>query len=75
MKSEIESSLASKEGFLLRVKNLLLECRSEFKAGGIKSVFKKFGWKIFAIFFIYYLIRDLIIYLLIPYLVTKHFVS
>jgi hypothetical protein len=67
--------VSDKESIFQRIKNVLKECRSEFKNGGIKAVFKRFGWKIFFAFFMYYLIRDLIIYVLIPYLFAKHFIN
>lgn len=54
-------------------KHLLKECRQTLKEGGFKAVFRRYGWKIFAVFFVYYLIRDSILYLLIPYLLARHF--
>lgn len=53
----------------------LKECKKTFREGGFKAVIKRYGWKIFALFFAYYLIRDSILYLLIPYLVAKHFIN
>lgn len=60
-------------GFFAVGKAALLECRLTFKEGGLKAVIRRYGWKIFVAFFAYYLIRDLTIYVLIPYLVAKHF--
>lgn len=57
------------------LKTFLLECRNTFKSGGFKAVARRYGWKIFAVFFVYYLIRDAILYLLIPYLIARHFIS
>jgi hypothetical protein len=59
---------------LASFKNQISSIRTEFKAGGFKGVFKKFGYKLFLIFFFYYLIRDLIIYVLVPYLVARVFI-
>ena len=52
--------------------NEWLEIKRE---GGYKLLFKKKGW--YVIFFIitYYLIRDSILYILIPYLIYKGYFS
>ena len=42
---------------------------------GFRGVIKKGGWKILFYFFIFYLIRDSILYLLIPYLIGKGFID
>ena len=39
-----------------------------YKNDGFKGLVKKGGWKLFFYFFIFYLIRDTILYILIPYL-------
>lgn len=71
-----ESPLKSSETSLwFKIKTTTTNCRELFKSGGFKAVFKRYGWKIFAAFFIYYLIRDSLIYIIIPYLVAKHLIS
>ena len=57
---------------LLRV-NFLQEYIAVFKEDGFKGVLRKGGWKILFYFFMFYLIRDSILYILIPYLVVKGF--
>ena len=57
---------------LLRFK-FLEEYIAVFKEDGFKGVVKKGGWKILFYFFMFYLIRDSILYILIPYLVVKGF--
>lgn len=53
---------------------ILLEVRNVFRESGIKGVYKRYGWKIFAAFFIYYLIRDVSLYILLPlYIAGKLF--
>ena len=42
-----------------------------YKEHGFKKTVKKFRWKLFAIIFLYYLIRDSILYIIIPYFVLK----
>lgn len=67
MISHIKTSLFS------GIKLTFHECLRTFKQGGIKAVIRRYGWKTFALFFIYYLIRDLILYVLIPALFARHF--
>ena len=42
-----------------------------YRKEGFRGVVKKGGWKLLFYFFIFYLIRDTILYILIPYLVGK----
>lgn len=42
-----------------------------FKRAGLKGLGRTYGWKVVAVFFIYYLIRDLTIYVLLPWLAAK----
>lgn len=44
---------------------------SIFKKDGIKGVLKVGGWKIVVYFFLFYLVRDTILYIIIPYLLLK----
>ncbi len=57
----------------------LAELRSDAKKSGvkiaIKNMFKKYGWKLGLAIFIYYLIRDVTLYIIIPYLIYKGFLS
>lgn len=41
------------------------------KNDGIKISFKRYGWRMVSVVVAYYLIRDLSIYVLIPYLVAQ----
>ena len=43
--------------------------------GGYKLLIKKKGWVVLVAFFIFYLIRDSILYLLIPYLVFSKIIT
>ena len=47
------------------------EYREVFKQHGFKGLVKRYGWKLVAAVFMYYLIRDSILYILIPYLIAK----
>ena len=44
-----------------------------YRKEGFKGLIKKGGWKLLVSFFVFYLIRDLILYILIPYLIAKGF--
>lgn len=67
------TTLAPKRKFLDRwTPRVVLEAKQIFREKGIKGVIRRFGWKFFAVFFIYYLIRDVTLYILLPwYLASK----
>jgi hypothetical protein len=44
---------------------------SIFKKDGFKGVLKEGGWKVLFYFFMFYLIRDTILYIIIQYLILK----
>ncbi len=44
-----------------------------WKDQGFKELIKQKGWRVFAVIFFYYLIRDSILYILLPYLAYKGF--
>jgi hypothetical protein len=47
------------------------EIKATFKESGFKGVTQKYGWKLILAVFFYYLIRDITIYILVPYLVYQ----
>ncbi len=44
------------------------EWREIKREGGYKLLFKKKGWTVFFAFILFYLIRDSLLYIIIPYL-------
>jgi hypothetical protein len=54
-----------------RFKGLCQEMTTLFKEQGFKAILARFGWKFLIIVFFYYLIRDVTLYILIPYFITK----
>lgn len=42
---------------------------------GWKGFVKQYGWKIFAVIIVFYLIRDSILYIVIPFLVIHNIVT
>ncbi|HIF29419.1 MAG: hypothetical protein ABGW72_02230 [bacterium] len=57
----------------------LTELRSNTRKFGLivamKMIFKQYGWKVGVALFMYYLIRDVILYIIIPYLVVKGLIT
>ena len=53
----------------------LHELRKNTRESGIReairTMFKKYGWKLGVAIFLYYLIRDVTLYIIIPYLIFK----
>jgi len=45
----------------------IVEWTKMIKEDGIKSFIKQKGWKVVAAIFVFYLIRDSILYIIIPY--------
>lgn len=64
-----------KPAFGKRLKTVIIEARATFREAGFKGVVRRYGWKIFAVFFVYYLVRDLTLYIFIPWLIAKHFLN
>lgn len=48
---------------------------ADFKELGFKGFFKKRGWKVIMAFVLFYLVRDTILYILIPYLVVNNIIQ
>ena len=46
----------------------LKSCKETFKNDGFRALIKKEGWSIVALFFLFYLIRDSTIFIIIPYI-------
>jgi hypothetical protein len=40
-----------------------------------RLIYKKYGWKIIAVIFAYYLVRDVILYIILPYLIARGLIS
>lgn len=57
------------------VPKIVREALDVYRESGFRGITKRYGWKVFAVFFAYYLIRDLILYVMIPYLAYKGFTN
>lgn len=40
--------------------------------GRFRHLFRRYGFKLFIVIFAYYLIRDSLLYIVIPYLIARH---
>ncbi len=49
------------------VKTLVVDMKGTWKESGLKGLYRKYGFKLVAAFFIYYLIRDSFLYLFLPW--------
>jgi hypothetical protein len=52
-----------------------VEWRAIIKNEGVKAFIKQKGWKFLIAFILFYLIRDSILYIIIPYLIINNVVS
>ncbi len=43
-----------------------------YQRGGIKELLSKKGWKVLLAFFLFYLVRDSILYIIIPWIGYNH---
>ena len=65
-----------KSKVLMSIKNLfkskfLSKYTKIYKEDGFKGVLKEGGWRVITYFVLFYLIRDTILYIIIPYLIVK----
>lgn len=49
----------------------ILRLREELKAKGFKAFARDLGWKVIVLIILFYLIRDSILYILIPFLIAR----
>ena len=59
---------------MARARSHLVEVKAEWKMNGSRAVFQKFGWRFVALIFTTYLVRDVAIYIVLPWLVARHLV-
>lgn len=59
---------------LSRLKEKVHAVRSTFRESGFRGVVRRFGWKLIIGLFLYYLIRDSILYIVIPWLLIRELI-
>jgi len=45
--------------------------KTTFKEEGFRGIVRRYGWKALGAVFVYYLVRDSFLYILIPYLIAR----
>jgi hypothetical protein len=62
-------------GAFARFRALFSEAKQTLKQEGFRGLFRKFGWKLILSIFVYYLVRDITLYVLLPWFVAKRLIS
>lgn len=57
------------------LKDHFIQMKLAWKEAGIKGLYRKYGLKLFLAFFVYYLVRDLIIYIYLPWYFATKFIT
>ena len=47
------------------------EAHQILRGEGVRALFSRYGWRLVAVIFCYYLIRDLSLYVLLPFLILR----
>ena len=47
------------------------EATATFRKKGFRGILRVYGWKLFAVFFVFYLVRDVTLYIVLPYLAAR----
>lgn len=58
-----------------KLRALIREAKAIFREKGFKGVIRRFGWKLFAVLFVYYLVRDVTLYILLPWYLASKFLQ
>jgi hypothetical protein len=69
---------ADKKAIQQMIKNWIMwvkEATRVFRKDGFKGLTKAYGWKLVAAFIAFYLIRDITLYILLPWLVARGIIS
>lgn len=53
----------------------MMDFAHSLKNDGLRATIKRFGWKFFAIVFVYYLVRDVTLYIILPWMIARHFIG
>jgi len=47
------------------------EATARFRESGFRGILRAYGWKLFAAFVLFYLVRDVTLYIVLPYLAAR----
>ena len=62
--------LARPDG-VARLRGFVREATQTFRETGLRGTLRRYGWKLFAAFCLFYLVRDLTLYVVLPYLAAR----
>ncbi len=60
---------------LARLRREIGDARALWKAAGFRGLLRQYGWRLVAIVIGYYLVRDVTLYVLLPFLVGRWLIS
>jgi len=69
------SLLACGVAVVWRGSGFVREATLTFRQGGFRGTLQRYGWKLFAGFFLFYLVRDVTLYIVLPYLAARGVLS
>jgi len=68
-----DKEISSAPSILSRLRAIASEGRKTLKESGVKGLLRRYGWKVLALVLVYYLVRDTLLYLILPYLIARNF--
>ena len=67
----IEEAAAGRGASRRRLPGFVREATATFREQGFRGILRAYGWKLFAVFFVFYLVRDVTLYIVLPYLAAR----
>ena len=58
-----------------RYRTFMIEAKNELRQNGFRSLIRRYGWRVIALVFTTYLVRDVTLYVLLPWLVARSLVA
>jgi hypothetical protein len=75
MGGSVESGEARAAGRPFAFRAFIREATRTFRAGGFRGLLRVYGWKLLVAFTLFYLVRDVTLYILLPYLAARGLLS
>ena len=67
LEDAVPERMGARRGWLAFVR----EATATFRAKGFRGILRAYGWKLFAGFVLFYLVRDVTLYVVLPYLAAR----
>ena len=67
----LEEAAAGRVAVRRRLPGFVREATATFREQGLRGILRAYGWKLFAVFFVFYLVRDVTLYIVLPYLAAR----